>query len=149
MTLLRFGRFSKAASGAIILLLLGLFLAPASVQAGCNHQVGSSSDLFVNLQHLDPLVFHGSSTSLRTDQGQSPLDQPDAPRRTPCSGFSCSNSLPMPVSTITPSSEGRDRWGALVSLVVVDKGSLYDRAIEEPVLLAAGQITSIFHPPRV
>ena len=131
------------------MLLTGLFVAPSSARAGCNHLVGSPSDPFVKLYQLDELIVGRSSSSLRADHGQSPLDRSDAPRQTPCSGMSCSNSVPLPVSTITPGPEGRDRWGTLGIVVLVDNTSVYNRTTDEPAPSPTGEQSSIFHPPRV
>ncbi len=133
-----------------MLLVVGFFVAPFSAWAGCdNHLVSSSSDPFVKLHHLDALIVGRSSNSLQDDRGGSPLDRSEAPRRTPCSGPSCSKSIPLPVSTVSPGPEGRDRWGATNSIVAVDITSVHNRASDEPKLSPTGESSSIFHPPRV
>lgn len=150
MTSLRAGRLSKQSAKAVMLLVVALFAAPTSARAGCdNHLLSSSSDPFVKLHHLDALILGRSSISLHDDRGGSPLDRSDAPRRTPCSGLSCSNSLPLPVSTVSPGPEGRDRWGNTSSIVFVDATSVHNRASDDPKLSPTGENSSIFHPPRV
>jgi len=104
----------------------------------------------MKLDQLDALILAGSSSGSRADSVHSPLGQPGSPRRAPCSGPSCSNSkVPMPVSTITPVQEGRDRWVTLVAVVVVDNTSAQARTSGEPSLSSSGEKSSIFHPPRV
>jgi hypothetical protein len=126
-----------------MLVLAGVFVAPSSASAGCSHLVSSSTDPLVKLEQLDALIL------ARSDGGQSPLEQPQGPRRSPCSGLSCSNSVPMPVSSITPVPDGRDRWGALGIVVEVDDASVYCPTTDGPTPAPAGGISSIFHPPRV
>ena len=121
-----------------MLVLAVLFVAPTSASAGCNHLVGSRTDPLVKLEHLDELI-----------RGQSPLDRTDGPSKSPCSGLSCSKSVPMPISSITPVPEGRDRWGTLRLVVDVDNTSVYRRMTGEPAPAPIGHKSSIFHPPRV
>ena len=149
MTSLRYGRFTKWSAGAAILVLAGLFIAPSSATAGCNHLVSSRTDPLVKLEQIDALILGRPSLALGSDRGQLPFDQPDIPRRSPCSGLSCSNSVPMPVSSVMPVPEGRDRWGTLGIVVEVDNTSVYRHATDEPTPAAAGENSSIFHPPRV
>jgi hypothetical protein len=133
----------------MLLVVIG-FAAPDTAWAGCSHLVGSRSDPFMKLQQLDDLILFGSSTSPGGNGGQSPLGRPDLPRRTPCSGASCSSGrVPLPVSTITQGPEGRDRWGALGAGVVADNTSAQVRTTNEPALASSGEKSSIFHPPRV
>ena len=131
-----------------MLFLLGLFVAPSSAAAGCNHLVSSRTDPFIKLENFDELIFGRSLPSPQGDRERSPLDRPDAPRRSPCSGLSCSNSVPMPVSSITPVRDGRDRWGTLGIIVEVDNTSVYRQTTDEPTPTPTGEISSIFHPPR-
>jgi hypothetical protein len=132
-----------------MLLSVGLFTAPATARAGCSHLVGSHSDPFARIHQLDELILSGSSSSPRADGGQSPMG-PGSPYRAPCSGPSCSSSrVPLPVSTITPGTDARDRWGNLGVLLVVDNTSAQARTTEEPDLAATGEKSSIFHSPRV
>ena len=131
-----------------MLLLAGLLIAPSSASAGCNHLVSSSMDPLVKLEQLDALILGRPSLALGSDGGQSPLEKPEGPRRSPCSGLSCSNSVPMPVSSITPVPDGRDRWGALGIVVEVDNTSVYRTTADGPTPSPAGDNSSIFHPPR-
>ena len=136
----------KWRAGAIMLLLVIGFAAPNTAWAGCSHLVGSRSDPFMKLQQLDELILSGTSTG---DGWQSPQGRPNSPRRAPCSGASCSSRVPVPVSTISPGPEGRDRWGALGVVVVVDNTSAQARTTDGPALASSGEKSSIFHPPRV
>lgn len=130
-----------------MLLVVGLFTAPASARAGCNHPVSSRSDRLTSLHQLDELITNGSTSSLRHHGDQSPLAPPG---RSPCSGLSCSNSsVPLPMSTSSPGPEGRDRWCSLGVVVAVDDTSVYSRAADEPSPAPACDKSTIFHPPRV
>jgi hypothetical protein len=131
-----------------MLLAIGLFTVPTSARAGCNHLVGSRSDKLANLNQLDELILFGTSSSARHMGGETP-EWPGPDRPTPCSGLSCSNRFPLPVSTMTPGPEGRDRWGSLPVVLVVDDSSVFTRRAEGPSLAPVGDMTSIFHPPRV
>jgi len=133
-----------------MLLLVSVVASPSFARAGCdNHLISSSSDKSVNLLYLDSLILARSSISLQGDRDRSPLDRSDAPRRPSCSGPSCSNSVPLPVSTVSPRPEGRDHWGTMGTIVAVDTTSVHDRASDEPKLSPTGESSSIFHPPRV
>jgi hypothetical protein len=131
-----------------MLVLAGLFIAPSSASAGCNHLVSSSTDPLVKLEQFDALILGRPSLASHGDGGQSPLNQPDGHRNSPCSGLSCSNSVPMPVSSITPVPDGRDRWGALGIVVEVDNTSVDRQTTDGPTPAPAGDNSSIFHPPR-
>ena len=133
-----------------MLVLAGLVVAPPAASASCtNHLVTSRTDQLVLFENLDDLIAARSSPSLQRDRAPSPLNQPDAPRKGPCSGISCSNSVPMPVSSTTLLPDGRDRWGALGIVYDVDDTSVYNRTTEGPTPAPSGDWSSIFHPPRV
>src|SRR5262245_2345684 len=120
MTSFRYGRLTQWSAGAAMLVLAGLFVAPTATAAGCNHLVTSRTDPLVNFVQLDELIVGRLLPSVQVDRGQSPLDQPDAPRRAPCSGLSCSSRIPMPVSSITPVPGGRERWCSLGAVAAAD-----------------------------
>ena len=143
-------RLSRWGASAAVLLAVGLFAAPETAWAGCNHAVSSQSDRQSNLHQLHDLILNGASSVLRGANEQSPQGQPGSPARTPCSGPSCSNSpLPVPVSTLSGSPENRDRWGTLGAAIAVDHTSFHHRVVDEPTSASAGEKSSIFHPPRV
>ncbi len=132
-----------------MLVLVGLFVVPPPVSAGCNnHLVTSRTDRLVIFEILDDSVA-GRAPSLQFDRAQSPLEKPDAPRKGPCSGLSCSNSVPVPVSSTTPVPVLRDRWGALGIVIEIDDTSVYHRSTEGAGPAPFGDRSSIFHPPRV
>ncbi len=150
MTFLRSGRLRKWGGPAALLLAAALFTAPASAWAGCDHSVSSRSDRLTSLHQLDELIMNGSTRSLRHQADQSPFTPPADPRRSPCSGLSCSNSsMPLPMSTSSPGPDGRDRWGTLSAVVVADNSTFYNRADDEPSPAPAGGQSGVFHPPRV
>jgi hypothetical protein len=149
MTAFRYGRLANWSAGAALLVLAGLFANSPAAAAGCNHLVTSRTNPLVGRLNLDELIVGRSSPSLQSDRARSPLGQPDAPGRAPCSGLSCSKSVPMPVSSMTPVPDGRDRWGALSTVVVVDHSSVYRLWTDTPIPDATGYKSSIFHPPRV
>ena len=142
-------RLSRWGATAAVLLAVGLFAAPETAWAGCNHAVSSQSDRQSNLHQLHDLISNGASSALHGVNEQSPQGTPGSPARTPCSGPSCSNSpLPLPISTVTSNPQNRDRWGTLDAAIAVDKTSFHHRTVDEPTLAAAGEESSIFHPPR-
>jgi hypothetical protein len=149
MTAFRYGRLGSWSAGAALLVLAGLFANSSAAAASCNHLVTSHTNPLVDNLNLDELIVGRSSPSLQRDRARTPLGQPDAPSRAPCSGLSCSKSVPMPVSTMTPVPDGRDRWGALSIVVVVDHTSVYRLPAHTPIADATGCKSSIFHPPRV
>jgi hypothetical protein len=53
------------------------------------------------------------------------------------------------MSTASPGPEGRDRWGTLGIVVVVDNTSAFSHLADEPIAAPASDKSSIFHPPRV
>ena len=133
-----------------MLLTVALFTAPASARAGCNHPVSSRSDRLTSLHQLDELIMNGTTSSLRHQDEQSPLGAPGSPHRFPCSGPSCSNGrTPLPISTVSPGADGRDRWGTLSTVVVADNSSLYNFSAYEPTPAPVGGQSGVFHPPRV
>src|SRR5262249_17882244 len=144
MTAFRYGRLANWSTGAALLVVGGLFVTPSAVAAGCNHLVTSRTNPLVN---LDDLIVGRSSPYLESNHARSPLGQPDAPSRPPCSGLSCSKSAPIPLSSITPVPDGRDRWGAICVVVAVDNPLVCRLIADGPVPDAKGHKSSIFHPP--
>jgi hypothetical protein len=149
MTSLRDRRLTKLSAGAALLVLAGLFVPPTAAASGCSHLVTSRTDPLVNLVHLDDLIVGRLAPSVHGHRAQLPLEAPDAPRRAPCSGWSCSNSVPMPASSITPVPDARERWGALGVVFAVDNRQVYGLRTEGPAPAPTGHKSSIFHPPRV
>ncbi len=143
-------RLTKWGASAAMLLAVSFFIAPETAWAGCDHSVSSQSDRLANLHQLDELILNGSSSALRHSSDQSPQERPGSPLHTPCTGLGCSNSPPpLPVSTVSTSPDGRDRWGTLGIAIVVDNTSVFARTVDEPGPAAAGDKSSVFHPPRV
>jgi hypothetical protein len=144
-----FKRLARLGAWALVLVVLHDFCVTRSAWAGCNHLVGSRSDPFLDLHRLDELIVSGSISPSKDGLSQSPLGRPGQGRRGPCSGLSCSSRDPLPVSTAAHGLAGSDQWGALGVLVVPDATPPPCRTIDEPALSAAGEKSSIFHPPRV
>ena len=138
----------EGGASAAVLLAVGLFAAPETAWAGCSHAVSSQSDRQSNLAPARrPDLERGIIGSAQRKRA---IATPGSPARTPCSGPSCSNSpLPLPISTVSGNPENRDRWGTLGAAIVVDNTSFHDRTVDEPSPAAAGEKSSIFHPPRV
>jgi hypothetical protein len=133
-----------------MLVAVGLFTAPGTAWAACNHSVSSRSERLANLHQLDDLILNGSSSALGHANDQSPQERPGSPLRTPCTGPGCSNSpLPVPVSTVSTSPDGRDRWGTVGIALGIDNTSVFARTVDEPGPAAAGEKSAVFHPPRV
>ncbi len=143
-------RLTKWGASAAMLLAVSFFTAPETAWAGCDHSVSSRSDRLANLHQLDELILNGSSSALRQANNRSPQGLPGSPLHTPCSGPGCSNSpLPVPVSTVSTSPDGRDRWSTLGNALSIDNTSIYARTVDEPSPAPASEKSSVFHPPRV
>jgi hypothetical protein len=141
----RVKRLARLATGAL-LLLVGLG-APGSARADCSHPLGSQSNPFLDLYRLDAIFMAGASSDSHSRVSQSPLESP--PRRSPCSGLSCSSRDPLPISTASQALESTQQWGApLGALVELDTQAPAGQTFDEPAPTATGEKTSIFHPPR-
>ena len=111
MRFIRFERLARWGTGALILLLLHGVVAPSSAQAACNHLVTSRFDRFLDFKQLDALIVGDLSFLVPDEQARDPLQQPVPKRRLPCSGPSCTDRVPSPVSTATQGSAGSNQWG--------------------------------------
>ncbi len=141
-------RLARLTAGALLLLAVSGFVAPRSAWAGCSHPASSQRDPFLDLYRLDAIFMAGSSSDSQDGLSRSPLESPA--RRSPCSGLSCSNRDPLPISTTLPGLESSQQWAVpLGALVDLDTQSLTGRTFDEPAPTASDEETSIFHPPRV
>jgi hypothetical protein len=128
-------------TGAILLLLVHGFCAPATARAACNHLVTAQSEPFLNLSRLDALI--------AGDAVKSPQERPAPAHRMPCSGLACSSPVRTPASTIPPEPDGSDQWGTLGVMVLFEVTSPPVTANDQPATHTTAEKTSIFHPPRV
>jgi hypothetical protein len=148
MLRVRVKRLARLATGALLLLVVSGFGTHGSAWAGCIHPVGSQSDPFADLFRLDAIFMAGSSIDSHDGISRSPFESPARP--SPCSGLSCSSRDPLPISTATPGLEIFRQWGTPLGAVVDhNTKSAFGRTFDEPTLVAAGEKTSIFHPPRL
>lgn len=139
-------RLRRLAAGAFLVLLIEGAVAPASVWAGCGHPVGSQSDPFRELRRFDSLLGLTSASLTHEEPPGFPLESPI--NRRPCSGMSCSSRDSLPISTGSPRIEGPHQWVALVANLHVDGSSPAVRIADEPAVVAIGEKTAVFHPPR-
>jgi hypothetical protein len=147
MTLRSTRRSTNWQAGAALLLAVVVPSAPGPAQAACNHLVLSRSRTAGGLHHLDELILVGSPAG-----GKHASSLPGAPEprhRSPCSGLSCSGSLPLSLPTIVPVPDGRDRWGHAGEVVLLQDPPVYAHATDEPAAAPAGEAVFVFHPPRV
>jgi hypothetical protein len=139
-----FERLTQWGIGAVVLLLAHGLGAPGVVRAGCNHLVTSQSDRLLDVNRLDELII-GDSTVMPADGPGQPDPRPS--RR--CSGPGCSDSVPWPLSTASPSSGGPDQWVALAAVLDPAVTSPFRHLPDEPAARPGGYKPSIFHPPPV
>lgn len=142
MKLLDGGPSGRLGGFAFIAILAAFSLAPRPASAGCN-------------SHARP----GGSSSWRTGpidallRGDPPagLANRDEPTPAPptCSGPSCSNSVPAPLSSVVDRDLGKYRGDGLLSLAprLPSSASRVFRDTGEP-LTPAFPTSRIFHPPR-
>jgi hypothetical protein len=137
----------RPVTAALIAFAVLLLVAPRAAEAGCNHLVISQSDRNFGFNRLDALIVGGPITAALFDEAHDRLPQPAPERRTPCSGPSCSNRVPLPVSTSTPGSSGFDQWAAPSGAALGQASAPSASAIAEPAPRPVVRKPSIFHPP--
>jgi hypothetical protein len=135
-------RLMRWGVGAVVLLLAHGLGLPGAARAGCNHLVTSQSDRRPDFNRLDDLIAGGS---IAMPAGQPGQPDPRPSRR--CSGPGCSNGIPWPLSTTSPSTGGPDQWVALEAILGLDAISIPRLPADEPAARPAGHKPSIFHPP--
>jgi hypothetical protein len=128
--------------GVSTLLWVHAFGLSGTLSAGCNHPIGTQT---IPLVVLDDLIVAGSSAIPLV--AHFPDDKPAPGRRRPCSGMSCSNSIPLPASTASPGSDGSDQWGTLSSRANFEAMTAHTLMIDDAVKGQLGWVRSIFHPP--
>ena len=116
-------RLVRLGAGALLVLMVYGFCAPAPAWASCSHRVGTPSALISSFYSLDELIMTGTSPVPEDDSAQSPLNWSVPGHRAPCSGLSCSGRVPIPVSTASLVHDRADQWGTLVARVMLDKSS--------------------------
>jgi len=133
--------------GVVMLLSIHEFCAPRVARAGCSHLVVSRSDRLLGLHRLGASVGGDLSIVVSDEWIRESSPQQGPKRRSTCSGPSCSDRIPSPVSTSSEGSEGPHQWGALNTVVPDQMVAPPDKTIDEPVLRSIGLKPSIFHPP--
>lgn len=142
-------RLVRLVAWALTGLIVQGFYAPGSASASCSHRPGASSTSLFNLHRFDELILQGAS-SRSDDNLLSSSNNPSLPRpRGACSGLSCSSHVPFPVSSTIQRHDQSDRWVAPGLPIIPDKGSAPAQTTDEPTPSPTGQISSIFHPPRI
>lgn len=134
-------------AGALLALLVGLWLAPAA-QAGCFHpalRIGTES---TGSAHFEWLIASGAMTAT-ADQAiaSGPTNTANRPERLPCNGPQCSNRDDSPTPSPATISVLVDSW-AWFRLILPEptSGSRLNRPLEGR-LSPLGRALAIFHPP--
>jgi hypothetical protein len=137
------GRLGK---GALFALLAAFLLAPRPVLAGCNDHARAAGPHPWRTTQLDALLRGDLSAKMMTTR-----DDPASGRQRPptCSGPSCSNNVPSPLSSGVQPDLDPHRGESLLPPVPVlsPSASQAFRAHEEP-MDAAFPTSRVFHPPR-
>lgn len=133
------GRLSRIAFFAF---LVAFVLAPRPVAAGCNDHARFAGPSPWRTAQLDALLRGDLAADMAT------TDEP-TPVRPTCSGPSCSNNVPAPLSTVVDPDLGQHRGDSLLSPapLLPGSGSRVFRALDEP-LSPAFPTSRVFHPPR-
>jgi hypothetical protein len=136
------GRLGK---GALLAFLAAFLLAPRPVLAGCNNHARPAGPPPWRTAQLDALLRGDLAADMTTNDDQAPGRS--APPR--CSGPSCSNNVPAPVSSGVVSDLGPHRGESLLppALVLPPSASQAFRAVDDVIDLTF-QTSSVFHPPR-
>jgi hypothetical protein len=139
-------RLRRLGIGALIVLSFQVLAAPRAAWAGCSHLVVSQSDRLLDLNRLDALI---AASPFLTNSAGTPgaPAQPVPGRRLPCSGPSCSNRIPAPLSTVSQASGGLNQWGDLNRVVFLPLVSPAGKITDLTPPSSRGREPSIFHPP--
>jgi hypothetical protein len=143
----RFGRVTRRGSAVAALLMLLCASAPHTAFAGCEHLIQSRLERLNQINQFDELIMAGSTSP--DGFTQSPVDRTLPRRSSPCSGLSCSSRFPLPVSTASIATDGHQQWGALGGTSTTASKYSAGTISDESRPSTSGEITSIFHPPRV
>lgn len=131
--------------GAFFALLAAFLLAPRPVLAGCNDHVRSAGPHPWRTAQIDALLQGGLPAHMTTS------DDPAPGRQGPptCSGPSCSNNVPAPLSSGVQFDLGPHRGESLLPPVPVlpPTASQAFRVVDEP-MDARFPTSRVFHPPR-
>lgn len=136
------GRFGK---GALLALLAAFLFAPRPALAGCNDHVRSNGPHPWRTVLVDALL----RDDLGVDLTRTADSTPGRPAPPTCSGPSCSNNVPAPLSSAVPSDLSLHRGESLLPPLVIlsPSASRAFRPVDEPMELSF--LTSgVFHPPR-
>jgi len=136
------GRLGK---GALLALLAAFLLAPRPVQAGCNDHVRSNGPHPWRTALIDAVLRGDLGADLTRDADPTP-GRPAPPK---CSGPSCSNNVPAPLSSGVQTDPKLHRGESLLSplLALSPSASRAFRPVDEP-MTPIVPISGVFHPPR-
>lgn len=136
------GRLGK---GALFALLALFLVAPRSAWAGCGSHARPSGEPAWRTARLDALLRGDLAAELTTSGDKTP-DRPAPPT---CSGPSCSNNVPAPLSSgirlVLDPHRGETLLSSLPPVPPVVSRAL--RVLDEP-LEPAFSTSGVFHPPR-
>ncbi len=126
---------------AFLAILAAFPLAPRSAWAGCDDHARSDVHSSWRTAQLDALL-RGDPAAL------APTEDP-APAVPTCSGPSCSNNVPAPLSSVVPPDVGPDRGDSLPAAApaLPSSASRMFRVLDEP-FTPTFPTSRVFHPPR-
>jgi hypothetical protein len=135
----------RLGEGALLALLAAFLLAPRPVLAGCNDHVRSNGPNPWRTPLVDALL----RGDLGADVTRAADPAPGRPAPRPCSGPSCSNNVPAPLSSGVQSDAKLHRGESLLAALPVlsPSASRAFRPVDEPTP-PAFSTSGVFHPPR-
>lgn len=142
MKVLHSERLERLGRIAFFAILVAFVLAPRPVSAGCNNHGRSASSSPWRTAQLDALLRGDLAAELTT------TDEPK-PAPPTCSGPSCSNNVPAPLSPILDRDLGQHRGDSLLAFAprLPVSASRVFHAADEP-LAPTFPTSRVFHPPR-
>jgi hypothetical protein len=138
----------RRAGASLLVLVVGLLLVPASVEAGCGDYVliGSQHTVFEHEQAntVSEISLRASGVTFHTEPRSN-----SKPVRTPCRGPNCSDRSKQPAAPQAQINQSVDRWACCVSKSFASRLSTSSSLLAEPCIVIADSCgLSILRPPR-
>jgi len=131
--------------GAMLLLSIQGLLAPRPAWAGCNQLVHSNTQKQLGASaNLDALITGWTSTEILSD----PATRPKPSRPLPCSGPSCSDRVPLPVSASVVGAVDLVQWAVLSDSLDLVLMPVRTEWADQRFPDLTGHPSRVFHPPR-